>query len=78
MLAGKDWKDFQSCLVLINIGQLLKHSEVYCYAKVNGTLIVKLMQPFLTLTCQTSTGQIVWQVVRRDGDQVDGKWMVDA
>jgi hypothetical protein len=31
-----------------------------------------------TLTCQTSTGQIVWQVVRRDGDQVDGKWMVDA
>jgi hypothetical protein len=28
--------------------------------------------------CQTSTGQIVWQVVRRDGDQVDGKWMVDV
>jgi hypothetical protein len=24
------------------------------------------------------TGQVVWQVVRRDGDQVDGKWMVDA
>jgi hypothetical protein len=20
----------------------------------------------------------VWQVVRRDGDQVDGKWMVDV
>jgi hypothetical protein len=28
------------------------------------------------LTCQTLTGQVVWQVVRRDGDQVDGKWMV--
>jgi hypothetical protein len=28
--------------------------------------------------CQTLTGQDVWQVVRRDGDQVDGKWMVDA
>jgi hypothetical protein len=24
--------------------------------------------------CQTLTGQVVWQVVRRDGDQVDGKW----
>jgi hypothetical protein len=31
-----------------------------------------------TEQCQTSTGQIVWQVVRRDEDQVDGKWMVDA
>jgi hypothetical protein len=29
----------------------------------------------LNVTCQTSTGQTVWQVVRRDGDQVDGKWM---
>jgi hypothetical protein len=27
---------------------------------------------------KASTGQTVWQVVRRDGDQVDGKWMVDA
>jgi hypothetical protein len=28
--------------------------------------------------CQTLTGQDVWQVVRRDGGQVDGKWMADA
>jgi hypothetical protein len=25
-----------------------------------------------------STGLDVWQVVRRDGGQVDGKWMADA
>jgi hypothetical protein len=31
-----------------------------------------------TLMCQTSTGLDVWQVVRRDGGQVDGKWMADA
>jgi hypothetical protein len=24
--------------------------------------------------CQTLNGQVVWQVVRRDGDQVAGKW----
>jgi hypothetical protein len=32
--------------VLINNGQLVKTSEVYCNAKVNGTLIVKFTQPF--------------------------------
>jgi hypothetical protein len=30
------------------------------------------------LMCQISTGLDVWKVVRRDGGQVDGKWMADA
>jgi hypothetical protein len=66
-------------------------AKVVSYSNINGYL--RNYQDCLTLGARPvgtlKDGQtqflepfhwthIVWQVVRRDGDQVDGKWMVDA
>jgi hypothetical protein len=64
-----------SIVTVLCICSKLLHSAIAKVERSGENLSMAYMR---CVTCQTLTGQVVWQVVRRDGDQVDGKWMVDA
>jgi hypothetical protein len=60
----------------ISVEDLLERTNSLSY----NQLVIQSTQRLtssISLTL-TLTVQVVWQVVRRDRDQVDGKWMVDA